>query len=89
MPTPPTEQLDLLKVVKEAIGLVLARLKALKKQTMPLPPPPTTPPTWPWLKPVHQPHAEPKAGPWLTVLLQLQLTPLHLSPHPLQVRAGP
>ena len=86
---PPTEQLDLLKAVKEAIGPVLARLKALEKQTMPPPPPPTTPPTRPWLKPVHQPYAEPKADPWLTALLQLQLTPLHLGPHPPQVRAGP
>ena len=41
---PPTEQLDLLKAVKEAIGPVLARLKALEKQMMPPPPPPTTPP---------------------------------------------
>ena len=41
---PPTEQLDLLKVVKEAIGPVLARFEALEKQTMPLPLPPTIPP---------------------------------------------
>ena len=44
MPTPPTKQLDLLKVVKEAIGPVLARLEALEKWMMPLPPPPTIPP---------------------------------------------
>ena len=41
---PPTEQLDLLKVVKEAISSVLARLKALEKQTMPPPLPPIIPP---------------------------------------------
>ena len=41
---PLTKQLDLLKVVKEAISSVLARLKALEKQTMPPPLPPIIPP---------------------------------------------